>query len=492
MINGMTKRFGGTIALSDLTMQVCSGEVVALLGQNGAGKSTLIKILAGIYEADHGSVLYRGQPYVPKPAEYGVNQPLSFIHQDLGLIEWMTIAENIAMALGYPRRRGLVDWSALEEQARKALTLVDYPIDARRRVSELTRSEKSMVAIARSLATLADVLVLDEPTASLPTHEVSRIFDVLLGLKQRGVGIIYVSHRLDEVYQIADRVIVLRDGRLVGERTTAGTSQEELVQLIVGRVPRAVPKTEMLQQPEALLSVRQFACGTTGPIDFEVGYGEIVGLVGLRGAGHEEVGRSLFGVIPFRGDVTLDGIAPNLRSTQKAMASSIGMIPRDRIQESIAPGLSVAENAFLNPATTGRSLFDIQTPNSEFRQQIARAMEIDLRPNNPGLPIESLSGGNQQKVVVGRWLASNCKLLIAEDPTAGVDAGAKAEIHHLISRAAEKGAGVLVVSTDFGEVVTLCHRVLIFHQGKIVALVSGDSLTLENIVHLATADVVVQ
>jgi ribose transport system ATP-binding protein len=485
LFDRIVKSFGGTRALKGVSLKVDRGEVVALLGENGAGKSTLIKILGGIYRPDEGGVFIDGRAYAHEAGRAG-GQKVAFIHQDLGLIDWMSAAENIALSLGYVKRAGRVDWAATEAVADAALKLVDAEFPASARVSNLTRTQKSLVAIARALAADCDFLVLDEPTASLPADEVERLFSALRPLKARGVGMIYVSHRLDEIFRIADRVAVLRDGQMVGMRAVDHTTPDELVSLIVGRKTREIARPAVQEGP-AILRVQGLETASVGPVSFEIRRGELLGLAGLRGAGHEEVGRALFGVMPHAGRVTLDGATPDLRNAQTAMRSGIGLVARDRVGESVALGMAIRENAFLNPSATGRGLLSLMKPARE--EELARTMGklVGLSPNDPTLAIEALSGGNQQKVVVGRWLNSGRRLLITEDPTAGVDVGAKAEIYHLLYQALASGMGVLVVSTDFEEIANICHRAIVFSRGLPVAELSGIELSTESLIQAASA-----
>lgn len=483
----ITKRFGGTLALDAVSLNIEAGEIVALLGENGAGKSTLIKTLAGIHNADGGQILVRGEPYQHRPSRFGERQTVAFIHQDLGLIEWMTVAENIALAQGFPKGGGLIRWPATEDLAARAIAAMGCDIDPTQRVQDLSRIEKSLVAIARALAVECDLLVLDEPTASLPADEVERLFTALRPLRERGVGIIYVSHRLDEIFQIADRVAVLRDGQLVGERAIAETNPRDLVELIVGR-----PSDEMFHkadrhQGELVLEVRDFVTESAGPVHFDVFKGEILGLVGLRGAGQESVGRALFGCEAHHGSVRLDGAVPDLSSPRAALGSAIGLVARDRTEESVALSLSVRENTFLNPGSVGRGLLSFTSSGNEARRAQEIGAAVGLRPNDPELPVEALSGGNQQKVVVGRWLATDRKLLIAEDPTAGVDVGAKAEIYRLMNQALAGGTALVIISTDFEEVANICHRAIVFSRGQVVASLEGEDLTIAALIHAASA-----
>lgn len=459
---------------------------MALLGENGAGKSTLIKILGGIHRADSGSVMIDGHSYEHSPGGFGKRQKVAFIHQDLGLIEWMSVAENIALALGYKQRSGLIQWKQVERFAAQALALVECEFDPTTRIENLSRTEKSLVAIARALAVDSEFLVLDEPTASLPADEVERLFAAIRPLKERGVGMIYVSHRLDEIFQIADRVAVLRDGHMIGVSSIGQTSPEELVVQIVGRQTRKTIKTT--QPPgNILLSLKGFCAGSVGPLDFTLRQGEIVGLAGLRGAGHEAISRALFGVQDFSGTINLSGKTPELHSPQQAMSHGIGLVAKDRTEESVAMSMTIRENTFLNPQATGRRLLDLLRPSTEANQAAVIGAELGLSPNDPTLAMEALSGGNQQKVVIGRWLATQRKLLICEDPTAGVDVGAKAEIYALLNQALLQGIGILVVSTDFEEIATICHRAVVFSQGVIVKELTGEQVTTEKLIQYAAA-----
>ncbi len=482
----ISKAFPGVQALLDVSLTLESGSIHALLGENGAGKSTLIKVLGGIHQAEHGRVLIDGSIYTHAPSRANERQAVAFIHQDLGLIEWMSIAENMALAQGFARKRGLIDWKSAEDRASEALARVDCGFDPSTRISDLSRTEKSLVAIARALAVECDFLVLDEPTASLPADEVERLFTALRPLRDRGVGMIYVSHRLDEVFKIADRVAVLRDGVMVGLRDTAHTNPEELVHMIVGRRARDVDRPAV-DQGVPVLSVSELKTANAGPATFTVSQGELVGLVGLRGAGHEDIGRSLYGCREHTGTILLEGKAPDLSSPRAAMNSGIGLVARDRVVESIAPVLSIRENAFINPEASGRGLFDVLSASSEDALTVKLGASLGLSPNDPSLSIEALSGGNQQKVVVGRWLSTNRRLLIAEDPTAGVDVGAKAEIYALLYEALSSGMGVIVVSTDFEEVAAICHRAIVFSRGQVVSELSGVGLSTESLIQAASA-----
>jgi ribose transport system ATP-binding protein len=484
IVRGVSKQFGGTQALNDVGMRLNAGEILALLGENGAGKSTLIKILAGVHALDAGTVVFRGVDVTTTLRKL----PIAFIHQDLGLIDWMTVAENICLTLGFPKRRGLVDWEAARGRAASALERVGAEIDPDLRIQDLSRTEKSLVAIARALAADAEILVLDEPTASLPADEVARLFEALRRLRARGVGMVYVSHRLDEVFEIADRMVVLRDGRVAGERIVAETTPDQAIMLIVGREPSQVFRRPAERRGSPRLVLDRLMVDAVGPVDCEIHAGEIVGFVGLRGAGQESVGRALFGVLPITsGSIHLDGKGMAPTSPREAMSVGVNLVCADRAGESIMSNLTVRENLFLNPVAAGLGFFSLLGSGRENRASLELGQRVGLRPNDPHLPIELLSGGNQQKAVVGRWLHLAGKLYVFEDPTAGVDVGAKAEIYLLFDVALRAGAALVIVSTDFEEVAKVCHRALVFDRGKVVAELASEDLSVENLLAAASA-----
>ena len=475
-IRGMYKSFGATKAVQNVDLTLPRSDILALLGQNGAGKSTLVKILAGVFAADAGEVLLDGKPYDLRRDRHAI----AFVHQDLGLIEWMTVAENIAMAQGFKRRFGLIDWTSVEEQARRSLKEIAPAIDPRKRVSDLSRTEKSLVAIARAVGVGASVLVLDEPTASLPKDDVEVLFSVLRKLKTRGVSMIYVSHRLDEIFAISDCILVLRDGRVADSRRTAQSTPETLVGSIIGKALENVFVLPPSSGSETVLECTDVAGENVGPVSFSVRRGEIVGLVGLRGAGHEVVSRILIGDEPkTSGEVLIHGKPLDHASPDKAIAGGLGAIGADRLAESIAPGLSIRENMYLNPLAIGAGLLSWRQPNVERDACRAAGSSVGLVPNLPDEPIESLSGGNQQKVVISRWMRIAPEVLILEDPTAGVDVGAKNEIYRLLARQLDAGQAILLISTDFEEVAAICHRALVFRNGKIESEIERSAMSVE-------------
>ena len=501
----VSKRFGGTQAVDDVTLDVQAGEVLALLGENGAGKSTLIKLLAGIHQPDRGRMLFDGQPESVWRSADRAHQPVAFIHQDLGLVEWMTVAENVALGMGYPRlfgwKSGLIDWRAVNAAARRVLQRVGCDIDPARRVFSLTRAEKSLLAIGRALEVQARLLVLDEPSASLPATDVQRLFGVLRGLRAQGVGMVYVSHRLDEVMEISDRAAVMRDGKLVAVRETARTDEADLVSLIVGqalsgyavKARGVVPNSSATSATPAtpLLELRHAAAANAGPLDLQLHAGEVLGLVGLRGAGQDAIGRALFGCEPLSaGQLLLRGQPVTLANPAQAIAAGIGYTAGERLELNLAGSLSVQENLFPNPRLQGERGLDLGRRRRERAQAMDLLTRYDVNPPAPDAAVQQLSGGNQQKVVLARWHALNQPVLVLEEPPAGVDVGAKRQIYELLRQRADAGGALVVVSTDFEEVATVCTRVLVFRHGRVAATLTGEHITVAALLALAAGSAV--
>jgi ribose transport system ATP-binding protein len=481
----VTKQFAGVVVVDDVSLDLHEGSILALLGANGAGKSTLIKMLARVYERDGGRILYRGHP-IEDPA---ATDRIAFIHQDLGLIEWMTVAENMALAYGFARRRGLIDWKAVGRRSSEALRVVGGGINPEARVFDLPRTEKSLLAIARALALEADVIVLDEPTASLPSDAVTRLFGVLETLRARGVAMMYVTHRLDEVSRLADRVAVMRNGRLVGDSPVAGTTEREIVHLIVGRAPLNIARPDPVAVGAPVAATLDgIRIADVGPVDLRIAAGEVVGLAGLRGAGQELIGRALLGIVrPTGGRMEVAGapFAPN--GPVAAVSGGVGFVTSNREDEGLARGLSVRENLYINPRLRGRQVLSLGTSGAE--RSAARGVigRYGIVPADPERPVETLSGGNQQKVILARWLDLSGPLLVLEEPTMGVDVGAKADIYALVREAAAKGTAVVVVSTDFEEIARICGRSLVFNRGRVTAELGGDALTVPALVDAASS-----
>lgn len=467
-IRNVCKNFTSTKALDNFDMDIYPGEVHALLGENGAGKSTLIKILAGIFPATSGEIFLESQ-------DIGMNVsriPLSVIHQDLGLVDEMTVAENIALISGYQKKNGFISWSKTNHYALDLLKHMECNISPDQNVALLSAAEKSMVAISRAIAVNSRILILDEPTATLPDNDVTRLFEVLQSLKKKGMAILFVTHRLDEVFRIADRVTVLRNGKLVSNKKISETSMESLVFDIVGKRPDEM-FVELTNKPRenCLLDVKDLEVEFAGPVSFQLHEGEVLALFGLRGSGHHEVGRAIFGALPVKaGGIALEGRQVPPMTPAKAMKLGIGFVSSKRHEEGIGPSFSVRENMFINPVKGRQRLFKPMSINKERSRCMEALNKFRVKPYDGECAIGTLSGGNQQKVVLARWFEADSRVFILEEPTMGVDVGAKADIYEIMKNGLENSKeAFILVSSDYEEVSRMCHRALVFNRGKIVA-----------------------
>lgn len=489
------KRFGGNIAVNDVSLNIHAGEIVALLGENGAGKSTLIKILAGIYTYDSGEILFDGKTISSAlSVKTTYEQPISFIHQDLGLIEWMTVAENMAFVMGFPRyphsHFGIINWKKVRRQAQHALQSVGINLDPDLRVFDLSRTEKALLAIARAIAINAKILILDEPTASLPASDVKHLFSVLKRLRQQGVGMIYVTHRLDEVIEISDRIYVMRDGFPVAEGKTSSYNVKDLVKVIVGEETKEFKRHPLPQHSDEILSLNNVIVGDTGPVSFTLKKGEMLALAGLRGAGQEEIGRLLFGLRHLdSGKINLLNQIYTPTSPKEAILRGISLVAGDRTNESLVMSMTTTENLFLNPIITQNTSWYWYDKVNELKQSWFKFQLFDIRPKNMFIEVSALSGGNQQKIVMARWLHLNTPIIILEDPTAGVDVGARAEIYDILNKTLEQGISIIIISTDFEEIANLCNRVLIFNRGNVVGELFNEEITFANLLELSSANI---
>jgi rhamnose transport system ATP-binding protein len=483
----LAKSFSGIRALRDASLDVRAGEIHALVGENGAGKSTLVRILTGALSPDQGDVLIDGarvQTFAPLEAR---RLGIVAIHQHPALFPDLSVAENLAIGVEELRPWSRVDWAQRRERARARLAAVGARIDVDREAASLSLPEQQLVEIARALGARARLLILDEPTASLTPQEVDRLFALLGDLKAAGTAIVYITHRLDELPRLADRVTVLRDGTTVGTEAMTGLDEPRLIQLMVGRAVETVfPKRTVTIGP-AVLEVHDLGSTAAGvhDISFEVKRGEIVGLAGLVGAGRTELARVLFGLEPrTAGEVTLLGRAVRPQSPEDAIACGIAYLPEDRRRHGVILDLTVAANLTL--ASLDR-LSRAGVLDLDAEQRIASGMiaSLDIKTPGPDTPVRQLSGGNQQKVAIGRWLVDPPALLILDEPTQGVDVGAKAEIHRVMGDLAAKGLAILMISSELPEVLGMSDRVLVMRGGTIAASFARDTATPERVMAAA-------
>jgi ribose transport system ATP-binding protein len=482
------KEFPGVLALDDVNFSLMPGEVHALIGENGAGKSTIIKIISGLYRQDGGTLFVNGEPVEFRSPADSIARKIKVVYQELDLVPGLSVAENVYLG-GYPKTtRGLVDWPALKEQTRSLLGELGLVIDPETPVGELRVAEQQLVEIARALSRHAQIVVMDEPTSALSPEEVDRLFAVIEQLRGRGVGLIYVSHKLDEIYRIADRVTVVRDGRHVATTEVRKTVPHELVTWMVGRELRDLyPKTPA-QPGQTLLEAREVSGSGIQDLNLVVRAGEIVGLFGLMGAGINTVGRILFGASDRAGGyVTIDGetITPN--SPSDAMSKGMGLLTESRKEDGLVLTMSVKDNMTL--ASLARfATMSWMHPREEVREASKFVRQLAIKTPSLRQRARLLSGGNQQKVLMARWLMRDPKVLILSEPTRGIDVGSKAEIYRLIDEMAGRGLGILFMSTEIPEILGIADRILVMREGRITAEFSRHEATQEKLVAAAAVD----
>jgi rhamnose transport system ATP-binding protein len=486
-LTAITKAFAGVQALKGVSFDLNAGEVHALVGENGAGKSTLIKVITGAHLPDQGTIEVLGQIVEGLDPVAARGLGIAAIYQQPALFPDLTVVENIAIGLEPGGAGGRVRWRARRQRARELLDRIGASIDPGIEVHRLSMPEQQLVEIARALGAESRILIMDEPTASLSDKEVARMFRVIGDLKRQGVGIIYISHRLEELPQIADRVTALRDGALVGSRRMDQVSRGELIRMMVGRELSAVFPKSVVRPGGVVLELEGVGCRATGVrnVSLQVKAGEIVGLAGLVGAGRTELARVLFGLTPAdAGVIQLRGRRVTIDSPKRAVKLGIGYVPEDRRRHGVIVDMSTAANITLATlrGTSRLGLLD-------FRRERATAQEFVSRLGIkiPALeaPVGNLSGGNQQKVALGRWLAASPAVLILDEPTQGVDVGAKAEIHRLMSELALSGLAIMMISSELPEVLGMSDRIAVMHAGTIVGVYERGAVTQEFILERA-------
>ena len=489
-VEGVSKTFPGVRALSDVRFELMPGEVHALMGENGAGKSTLMKILAGVYTKDSGTILYNGQSvHFDSPREAQA-AGIGIIHQELQLMNHLTVAQNIFIGRE-PRRafRVLLDEDKLNRQAAALLEHLGLHLDPRTNMGSLTVAKQQMVEIAKSLSYNTRVLIMDEPTAALNAAEIDELFRMIRELKGRGVGIIYISHKVDELKLISDRVTVLRDGEYVGTVPTETTSIDTIISMMVGRTLVDVTRDKTrAPRNEVALEVRNLNCGAlVKNVTFSLKRGEILGFAGLMGAGRTEVARAVFGADKVQsGEVVVMGKKASIRTPAQAVAAGIGYLSEDRKRFGLAVGMDVAANVVM--ANLAKYLkFRFFLRKSEIAAAVEKFVELlDIRTPSLAQEVQFLSGGNQQKVVVAKWLDRDCDILFFDEPTRGIDVGAKAEIHKLLRRLADQGKAIVMISSELPEILRMSDRIVVMCEGRITGELSPEEATQERIMQLAT------
>jgi ribose transport system ATP-binding protein len=484
------KAFPGVQAVQDVSLEVYGGEILALVGENGAGKSTLMNIVNGVVALDSGRIVLDGQAVqIPSPRR-ALELGITMIHQELALIPELTVGQNISLGREPRRFGGWINWQQVYRQAQQELDRLGIQVSARARVADLSIAERQLVEIAKALSYQARLIVLDEPTSSLTSRETETLFRLVRTLRQEGVALIYISHRLEEVFELADRIAVMRDGQLVAQGKVTEFTPNRLVHLMVGReLNEFFPKSQT-QQGEPILKVVDLQAGKeVRGVSFELRRGEIVGLAGLVGSGRTNVARVLFGVERLKqGAIWFEGKPVHIRSPRDAIRLGIGLVPEDRK----AQGLFLKQSVRYNIGTALlERLSRLSFLNFRAINQIVRNLVERLRVRTPSLnqQVRNLSGGNQQKVVISRWLALNPKVLILDEPTRGVDVGAKAEIHALMNELAAQGMAILMISSELPEVLGVSDRILVMREGRVVAELTRAEATQDRIMQAATGQI---
>ncbi len=485
-MKNIRKQFPGVLALNNVSIEIRAGEVHALLGENGAGKSTLIKILGGIYSLDEGQILINGENVQIKNVHDSQLQGISVIHQELVLVPKMTVAENIFLGRE-PVKKAVVDKKNLNRKASGLLSDFDLDIDPESLVESLPIAEQQMVEITKALSFNSKILVMDEPTSSLSDKEVDFLFEIIRKLKANGVGIIYISHRMSELRKISDRVTVLRDGEYIGTVVTVETDHDTLISMMVGRQLTNYYTRTFSKLKKKVLEVKNLGDGHfLNNISFDLHEGEILGFAGLVGAGRSEVMKCLFGLDPFtEGEILLDEEQVDIHSPSDAMNLGFGFVPESRKKEALFLVQNVKFNTtikVLHEFING--IFVNNSREDQITSEYIRKMSIKT-PSGLQL-VGNLSGGNQQKVVIGRWLATKPRILILDEPTRGVDVGAKAEIYAIMNKLAMQGISIIMISSELPEVINMSDRVVVMAHGTIKGCLKKDEVNQERIMHLAT------
>ena len=482
---GITKTFPGVLALDKVDFDLMHGEVHVLLGENGAGKSTLMKVLAGAYQPDAGKITIEGQEVRVANPRQARKLGVRIIYQEFNLIPYMNVAQNIFLGR-FPLRWGLLDHTKMHAESRKLLSGLNMDIDTNAKVVNLGVAQQQMVEVAKALSLNSRILIMDEPTASLTEREIEQLFATIHRLKKQGIGIVYISHRLQEVHQIGDRVTVLRDGKFIGTRQVNQVTVDELINMMVGRqITQMFPRDYQPQGAEALRVENLSSGNKLREVALRVHCGEIVGLAGLVGSGRTELARAVFGADPYdAGSVFVFGKPVKAGSPAKMVELGVGLLPEDRKAQGLALILPLAENVVM---ASLRQLFPRRFVDTGKERQVVAKYVQDLRIATPSISrlAQYLSGGTQQKVVLAKWLCTHSRIFIFDEPTRGIDVGAKAEIHGFMNELVNQGAAVLMISSDLPEILGMSDRVYVMRQGRIVAEVPRQETTQECIVAYA-------
>ncbi|WP_157153966.1 sugar ABC transporter ATP-binding protein [Brachyspira murdochii] len=488
-MTGIEKRFKGVYALKNFNFSLIQGEILALIGENGAGKSTLMKILSGIYKKDAGSIEYFGKPLEvsgPKEAE---ENGISIVHQELNLMNHLTAAQNIFIGHEPLNKFGLIDDKLMIKRADKIFKGMNVDINPAAKIGSLTVGKQQLVEIAKALTHNSKILILDEPTAALTESETKELFRIIKDLQVSGVSIVYISHRLDELFILSDRITVIRDGEYIDTKITKDTNKDEIVNLMVGRVIYETPKTESKVSKDAkeILRVENLVVpGVVKNVSFSLKQGEILGFAGLMGAGRTETARAIFGADKFeRGKIFVEGKEVSIKSPVDAIKSGIGYLSEDRKRYGLALGLPVFENMMMGNYDKFSNMLMVQ--NSKVRDISEQEVKsLNIKTPSINQLVKNLSGGNQQKVVIANWLIKECKILIFDEPTRGIDVGARSEIYNLMEQLVSMGKSIIMISSDLVEILRMSDRILVMSEGKKTGELDIKGTTQDDIMKYAT------
>ena len=488
-MEGVSKSFPGVKALNNVQLRVRQGTVHALMGENGAGKSTLMKVLIGMYPMDSGTITYKGQPVTIDKTETALKMGISMIHQELSPVPYMSVAENIFLGREPCNGMGVIDKKQMLTQTRKLLGDLNLDIDPSALMKDLSMANTQMVEIAKAISYDSSVVVMDEPTSAITEREVEHLFEMIRALKSRGVAIIYITHKLDEVFKIADEITVFRDGKHVATVPTAETTRDSLISMMVGRELTNLFPKEQVPIGEVVLSVRNLTRqGKVYDVSFDLRSGEILGLAGLMGAGRTEIIEGIFGIAKIdSGEVLIRGRKVEIKGPSDAIQQGMALLTEDRKLTGIMGVLPVRDNMVIaSLANYGRAgVLNLRLINQICSQEKTR---LDIKTPSMDQLIRNLSGGNQQKVLVSRWLLTTPDILILDEPTRGIDVGAKAEIHRLMSLLAREGKAIIMISSELPEILGMSDRVLVMHEGHLTGEFNREDATQENILRAATGD----
>jgi rhamnose transport system ATP-binding protein len=488
-VSHISKSFGGVKALVDASLDLYAGEVHALLGENGAGKSTLLKALAGVHTADSGSITLNGKEFIQGSTRTSIEQGVAVIYQEPSLFPDLTLAENVFIGR-QPTTGKVVDWARMAKDSKELFNGLGINLDPHSKARGLSIADQQIVEIAKALSTDAQVIVMDEPTAALSAQEVERLFQVATRLKDQGHAVVFVSHRLDEVFALCQRMTVMRDGTTIGSKLIAETNEAEVIQMMVGReVSELFPKMAV-DAGDVVLKVEGLGAeGNFKGVSFEVRAGEILGVAGLVGSGRSEVMRAIFGVDKYNeGSVELFGKAVPKGNPAKSMNLGMALVPEDRRQQGLFMPTSIARNSAITVLQRLTKAFAISR-KKEVQTASDWGQTLQLKYASIWDAVERLSGGNQQKVVLAKWLATEPKLLIVDEPTRGIDVGTKSEVHRLLSQKAKEGMAIIMVSSELPEVLGMSDRVIVMREGLMVGHFTRSEATPENIISVATGAV---